>query len=253
LSDVWPSLQEVRPTVRRPEFLLPDWNTVAAYLRCAVLRERLVVITAAATAQLQAGVPAKTLFGKQHAYDLPKFFEVLSCFHLAARVPGAGAVDVEDVCREALWALEAVGAVSGERGPAGAVHHGPTLRLFAAHAAAIGHPVTLAPGSATLASTHASAPASANASLPVGKPSDASASPAVEAQGAAAEAAQRPSPLSGLHAALWAPAAGARPGASLLSVTVPPSVAGEAAGSERSGHRVLVIAAVDCRCAAQPG
>ena len=66
---MWPSLAQIRPNVRLPQFLLPDLAAARAYADDGVLRSRLLAISRAATAHLQGGVPPATLFGQQHQYD----------------------------------------------------------------------------------------------------------------------------------------------------------------------------------------
>ena len=63
---VWPSLAAVRPNVQLPQYLLPDLAAAQLYLEQADLRLRLLEISAAATAHLQAGVRPEHLFGRQH-------------------------------------------------------------------------------------------------------------------------------------------------------------------------------------------
>ena len=87
--------------VQLPQYLLPDLATAALYLEQPVLRQvitpaistsslisrislteflrfqRLLEISAVATAQLQSGVAPSELFGRQHKHDAPRFHETM--------------------------------------------------------------------------------------------------------------------------------------------------------------------------------
>ena len=84
---IWPSLRGVRST-SRPEYELPSFACARAYLQDATLRGRLLEITAAAVAHLEAGVPREVLFGAMHRYDAPKFVEAMTLFSAAAACEG---------------------------------------------------------------------------------------------------------------------------------------------------------------------
>ncbi|CAJ1392860.1 unnamed protein product [Effrenium voratum] len=77
---VWPSLRLVRSNVKQPQFLLPSWEAVSAFLDDNLLRFRLCEITEIATSHLVAGVSPDTLFGKQARIDVAKFRECMQVF-----------------------------------------------------------------------------------------------------------------------------------------------------------------------------
>jgi uncharacterized protein (DUF1810 family) len=111
---IWPSLRGVRST-SRPEYELPSFACARAYLQDATLRGRLLEITAAAVAHLEAGVPREVLFGAMHRYDAPKFVEAMTLFSAAAACEGlAGPFSalVAGLCAT------------------GSAPHGPTLALI---------------------------------------------------------------------------------------------------------------------------
>ncbi|KAK3266632.1 hypothetical protein CYMTET_24755 [Cymbomonas tetramitiformis] len=80
---IWPTLKQLRPGTMRPEFLLPDFETVLNYLQHPTLSTRLCEITAASVHHLEGGTNATKLFGS--ATDVEKFQECLTCFIVAAK------------------------------------------------------------------------------------------------------------------------------------------------------------------------
>ena len=122
---VWPSLQPVRPNVQLPQYLLPDLATAALYLEQPVLRQRLLEISAAATAHLNAGVAPSQLFGSQHRYDAPKFHETMTAFLVAGRLCNAEpfGAEVEAACLAGIAAITQGGGL-----------HAPTVEILLAGA-----------------------------------------------------------------------------------------------------------------------
>jgi uncharacterized protein (DUF1810 family) len=112
---VWPSLAAVRPNVRLPQYLLPDLATARLYIGEDDLRGRLLEISAAATAHLQAGMLPEQLFGQQHRYDAPKFHETLTAFAVAGRLCSAQhyGQEVETACLAGIAALTQGGPAPG--------------------------------------------------------------------------------------------------------------------------------------------
>lgn len=80
---IWPTLKQLRPGTMRPEFLLPDFETVLNYLQHPTLCARLCEITSASVHHLEAGINATKLFGS--STDVEKFQECLTCFIVAAK------------------------------------------------------------------------------------------------------------------------------------------------------------------------
>eukprot|EP00408_Alexandrium_pacificum_P006852 CAMPEP_0171214130 /NCGR_PEP_ID=MMETSP0790-20130122/30999_1 /TAXON_ID=2925 /ORGANISM="Alexandrium catenella, Strain OF101" /LENGTH=194 /DNA_ID=CAMNT_0011679855 /DNA_START=93 /DNA_END=677 /DNA_ORIENTATION=- len=78
---VWPTMVSVRDT-SRPEFSLPDFAAVRAYLECPILSHRLLEITAAAEEHLRAGQTAHHVLGSR--IDAKKFRETMTFFAVAA-------------------------------------------------------------------------------------------------------------------------------------------------------------------------
>ena len=113
---IWPSLRGVRQT-SRPELELPNLACARALLLNAELCQRLLEITAVATAKLRAGVPPESLFGAMHSCDWPKFHEAMTLFAAAAACEGMAAP------------LEVFAAGLRAFSPAGAPH-APTLALL---------------------------------------------------------------------------------------------------------------------------
>jgi hypothetical protein len=107
---VWPSLAAIRPGVKFPQYLLASFAVARAYVREPVLRGNLLTITRVAAAHLRDGVKPDVLFGHMHKFDVPKFHEVCTCFHLAA--VDVGDHELAGVCSEALDALLAAGGSS---------------------------------------------------------------------------------------------------------------------------------------------
>jgi uncharacterized protein (DUF1810 family) len=96
---VWPSLQGVR-TTRFPQFILPDVGIVCDYLCTPILAERLRDISGIAAAHMKDGIDPNMLFGRQAAYDFPKFKEAMTFFAVAAHLNGN--------MEQKQWLLEAL-------------------------------------------------------------------------------------------------------------------------------------------------
>jgi uncharacterized protein (DUF1810 family) len=99
---IWPTLTGVRTTMRKDLELL-SLQHARAYLRDPILGCRLLEITAEASAQLAAGVPREVLFGREHAYDAPKYHEACTLFKVAAEQEGM--VDAAAVFRIGLESI----------------------------------------------------------------------------------------------------------------------------------------------------
>ena len=81
---IWPSLAVIRPKVRFPEFLLPNFEASVAYYEDRLLLNRLLEISRSASTHLKNGIAPEVLFGKQHKYDAAKFQETTTLFALIA-------------------------------------------------------------------------------------------------------------------------------------------------------------------------
>ena len=79
---VFPTMLALRPRTSRPQFLLPDLDSVREFIAHPVLRARLLEITEAVCTHLEAGVPLVVLMGG--SVDEEKLRESLTLFALAA-------------------------------------------------------------------------------------------------------------------------------------------------------------------------
>eukprot|EP01043_Picozoa_sp_COSAG02_P045253 COSAG02_NODE_4121_length_5748_cov_4.624358_4_plen_294_part_00 len=87
---VFPTMPQLRPATSRPQFLLPDLDAVHEYITHPVLCARLLEMTEAMCAQLEAGVPPVVLLGS--SVDEEKFRESVTLFALVAAAAHWGAV-----------------------------------------------------------------------------------------------------------------------------------------------------------------
>jgi uncharacterized protein (DUF1810 family) len=92
---IWPILKGLRQT-SMPWFEFDDFSQLENYILNDTLRNHLIEITTSAMNHLSRGVPPHKLFGVQHKYDTPKFYQCISGFAIAARLLQNRAKKVED-------------------------------------------------------------------------------------------------------------------------------------------------------------